>query len=309
VSSVTMGSVTSVLTNTTATSSSSVTIGTGTKTFTFNSAIGFTLGQRVRIVSSANSANFVEGPITSISSNVVIINSNLIGGSGTITSWLVKRVDSKTFTYSGSLPTNVVGVVKPEYIVSNRGHFVGIDAMLDIETNAYDDFITLASRYPGPDLYFQTKVYTVGDPVIKKWFQRIMVSMLIKGGAVRIDMLDYENNDYIDTQVKERNWVLLPEVLYAWSESERFLAAETNQSPATWSGVFSLDTSWDDLFFPAFERRTKRFSLRTNALGYQFYQLNRWKQQDASSAAVSKPTRVETDAWSIGFKALRPGRQ
>jgi hypothetical protein len=309
VSSITIGSLTSVLTDTSTTSSSSVAIGTGTKTFTFNSAIGYTLGQRIRVISSANSANFVEGAITTIASNVVTIDSNLIGGSGTISSWIVKRADSKTFTYTGTLPVGVVGVVKPEYVTSNHGHFVGIDAMLDIESNGYDDFITVASRYPGPDLYFQTKIYTVGDPVIKKWFQRIMVSMLIKGGAIRIDMLDYENNDYIDTQVKERNWVLLPEFLYAWSESERFLAAETNQNPASWSSVFALNTTWDDLFFPAFERRTKRFSLRTNALGYQFYQLNRWKQQDAASAAVSKPTRVETDAWSIGFKALRPGRQ
>lgn len=230
-----------------------------------------------------------------------------------------------TFTYAGNAPTGVVGLHKPEFVTYSKGLFVGLDQMLDLVTNDYDDYISLATRYTGPDLYFQTKIYTVGDPVIKKWFQRLMVSMLIKGGAVRVDMLDYENNDFITTQIKERNWLLLPEVLYTWSKAQDTQFAElingTNiQNPdgfigVTWGAVEAYATSggqnisWDDVFFPAFERRTKRFSLRTNALGYQFYQLNRWKPSDSSSAAVLKPQRVETDAWSIGFKPLRSGRQ
>lgn len=225
--------------------------------------------------------------------------------------------DSKTFTYSAaSAPTGVVGVVKPEYVTANRGYFVGLDNMLDVETNDYDDYITLAQRWPGPDMYFQTKIYTVGDPVLKKWFQRILISMLIKGGAVRADMLDYENNDFITTQVKQRNWVLLPEFLYTWSqvESTQFALITGESNPVNWSQVESYavansNLSWEDLLFPAFERRMKKFSLRTQALGYQFYQLNRWKPSESATAAVLKPKRIEADAWSIGFKPMRPGRQ
>ena len=224
---------------------------------------------------------------------------------------------SKTFTYSAaSAPTGVVGVVKPEYVTANRGYFVGLDNMLDVETNDYDDYITLAQRWPGPDMYFQTKVYTVGDPVLKKWFQRILISMLIKGGAVRADMLDYENNDFITTQVKQRNWVLLPEFLYTWGqvESTQFALITGESNPVNWSqvqtyAVANSNLSWDDLFFPAFERRMKKFSIRTQALGYQFYQLNRWKPSESATAAVLKPKRIEADAWSIGFKPMRPGRQ
>ena len=224
---------------------------------------------------------------------------------------------SKTFTYSAaSAPTGVVGVVKPEYVTANRGYFVGLDNMLDVETNDYDDYITLASRWPGPDMYFQTKIYTIGDPVLKKWFQRLLISMLIKGGAVRVDMLDYENNDFITTQVKQRNWALLPEYLYTWSqvESSQFALITGESNPVTWQQVEAYATnnsnlSWDDLLFPAFERRMKKFSLRTQALGYQFYQLNRWKPNNSASAAILKPKRIETDAWSIGFKPMRSGRQ
>lgn len=224
---------------------------------------------------------------------------------------------SKTFTYSAaSAPTGVCGVVKPEYVTANRGYFVGLDNMLDVETNDYDDYITLASRWPGPDMYFQTKIYTIGDPVLKKWFQRILISMLIKGGAVRVDMLDYENNDFITTQVKQRNWALLPEFLYTWSqvESSQFALITGQSNPVNWSQVESYavnnsNLSWDDLLFPAFERRMKKFSLRAQALGFQFYQLNRWKPSESAVAAVLKPKRVEADAWSIGFKPMRPGRQ
>jgi hypothetical protein len=244
-------------------------------------------------------------------------NDDPIVSSVTMGSLTTVNATTKTFTYSSATaPTGVVGVVKPEYVSFNRGAFVGLDNMLDIETNDYDDFITFASRYPGPDMYFQTKIYTVGDPVLKKWFQRLMVSMLIKGGAVRIDMLDYENNDFITTQVKQRNWTLLPEVLYTWSavESSQFAQITNTGNPVSWTtveqyAVNNSNISWDDLLFPAFERRTKKFSLRTQALGYQFYQLNRWKPSEGSSAAVLKPKRVECDAWSIGFKPLRTGRQ
>lgn len=248
-----------------------------------------------------------------------VVSSVTMGGLTTI------NATTKSFTYSAaSAPTGVVGVTKPEYVSFERGAFVGLDNMLDIETNDYDDFVTVASRYPGPDMYFQTKIYTVGDPVLKKWFQRLMVSMLIKGGAVRIDMLDYENNDFITTQVKQRNWVLLPEALYTWSQVESTQFAQITNTANTinadgytgvlWSAVEAYtdapaNITWDNLLFPAFERRTKKFSLRTQALGYQFYQLNRWKPTEGTSAAILKPKRVECDAWTIGFKPLRTGRQ
>jgi hypothetical protein len=212
-----------------------------------------------------------------------------------------------------------VGYWKPQYRSHNRGAFVGVDDMLDLTTNEEDSYITVASEANGPDLYFQTKAYTVGDPVIKKWFQRLMVSMLIKGGAIRIDLLDYENNDFVTGAVKQRNWALLPELLYPWTTAQSRFADLTNvtqtdtqtppQTGTSWINLQNLAQSWDDVLFPAFERRMKRFSQRTNALGYQFYQVNKWRPPGNSRANVVRPKRVEADSWAIGFKALRSGRQ
>ena len=225
-----------------------------------------------------------------------------------------------TFKYTAAtLPSNVVGFVKPEYLTFNKGAFVGVDAALDITSNGYDSFLALSEDVVGPDLYFQTKVYTVGDPVIKKWFQRLMVDMLIKGGSVRVDMIDYENNDFVDSGVDERNWTVFSEVLYSWVEAQINFGSLTNstftdasvppQTGTSWTSLEALASTWDDVLFPKFERRTKRFSLRTNALGYQFYQLNRWKPSTGNRINTIRPKRIETDAWSIGFKALRTGRQ
>ena len=190
---------------------------------------------------------------------------------------------------------------------------------MDITSNGYDSFLALSEDVVGPDLYFQTKVYTVGDPVIKKWFQRLMVDMLIKGGSVRVDMIDYENNDFVDSGVDERNWTVFSEVLYSWVEAQISFGSLTNstftdasvppQTGTSWTSLEALASTWDDVLFPKFERRTKRFSLRTNALGYQFYQLNRWKPSTGNRVNTIRPRRIETDAWSIGFKALRTGRQ
>ena len=72
------------------TSTTSIAIGTGSKTFTTNLAVtatAFAVGQRVRVASSASPANFMEGSITSFSSTTLIVNVDVIGGSGTIASW------------------------------------------------------------------------------------------------------------------------------------------------------------------------------------------------------------------------------
>jgi hypothetical protein len=110
---------------------------------------------------------------------------------------------------------------------------------------------------------------------------------------------------------------LLPEVLYPWTTAQNLFLDLTDsyqvdsnaQVGTSWLSLQGLAQTWDDVLFPAFERRSKRFSIRTNALGYQFYQVNRWKPSGSSKANVVRPKRIETDAWTIGFKALRTGRQ
>lgn len=70
------------------TSSTSLAVGTGSKTFTVSNTGAFGLGQRVRAANTAAPSNFMEGIITSITTDSSItINVDFIGGSGTLAAW------------------------------------------------------------------------------------------------------------------------------------------------------------------------------------------------------------------------------
>nr|DAW17374.1 MAG TPA: collagen alpha 1(VIII) chain protein [Caudoviricetes sp.] len=71
------------------TSATSRTIALGSITFTVNKIGALAVGTRVRFASTANTANWVEGPITAISSLNVTINATIFGGTGTIAAWSV----------------------------------------------------------------------------------------------------------------------------------------------------------------------------------------------------------------------------
>ena len=68
-------------------STTSNAIGTGTKTFAYTSAtnLGWVVGSRLR--ASNSSTNWIEGVVTAVSATSVTINADLIGGTGTFTSW------------------------------------------------------------------------------------------------------------------------------------------------------------------------------------------------------------------------------
>jgi hypothetical protein len=69
------------------TSSDSVAIGTGAKSFTVASGLSFAKGNRVRITDAADSANYMEGIVSSYSGTTLSVTVDYIGGSGTKSSW------------------------------------------------------------------------------------------------------------------------------------------------------------------------------------------------------------------------------
>lgn len=98
------------------TSASSVTIGTGSKTFTTaDSGKPYVVGTPLRCVSQADTANFMDGTVTSYSGTTLVINVLNTGGSGTYDDWNITigggtasvAIDGGTFT--GNL--NVTGAV------------------------------------------------------------------------------------------------------------------------------------------------------------------------------------------------------
>src|SRR5581483_6549608 len=65
------------------------TIATGSQTFTTQSGLGFASGQPITVVNTANSANYMQGAVTSYSGTTLVINVASIGGSGTYTAWTI----------------------------------------------------------------------------------------------------------------------------------------------------------------------------------------------------------------------------
>lgn len=72
-----------------ATSTTSLAIGTGSKVFTTQAGLGYQTAARARATDSGNSANWMEGVVTSYSGSTLTINVDLTSGSGTVASWLI----------------------------------------------------------------------------------------------------------------------------------------------------------------------------------------------------------------------------
>jgi Tfp pilus tip-associated adhesin PilY1 len=92
------------------TSTSNITIGTGSKSFNTNQAGSWiNVGDTVRIFSTVNSANYMQGVVTAFDSsdgNPLTVNVTQTGGAGTFASWsIIKMINigtgSKTFATQG----------------------------------------------------------------------------------------------------------------------------------------------------------------------------------------------------------------
>jgi hypothetical protein len=120
----------------TATSTTSTLIGTGAKTFTTQSGKQFQAGQTLKIVSQANSANFMIGTVTSYTTTSLVVNVAAVGGSGTIQPWNISLTGIKGDTgatgAAGSVnsgaSTNINGIVK------GNGSTLSVAAALDINS-------------------------------------------------------------------------------------------------------------------------------------------------------------------------------
>jgi hypothetical protein len=202
-----------------------------------------------------------------------------------------------------------------------RARFIDIHPVFDTNTNGADDLLIEKTNIPtpdlvlGPDFYLQTKHFTVGDPILRKWFQRIMLSMLLYDGAVRMDLVDDDDNDEVDiNKKKHKYWEVFTEKGYDWDylgagEGVNFgvvFPKLTSPRISSWENVEGTVTLWDELFTSDFNRYSKRISWRKSSVGFRLYQLNNYKKPFHGVTTV--PNRVELQGFSIGFKPLRQGR-
>lgn len=202
-----------------------------------------------------------------------------------------------------------------------RTRLIDIHPVFDTNTNGEDDLLIEKINIPytdlitGPDFYLQTKHFTVGDPILRKWFQRIMLNMLLYDGAIRMDLVDDDDNDEVDiNKKKHRYWEVFTEKGYDWDylgagEGINFgvqFPKITSPNKSNWYNVEAAAYLWDELFTADFNRYAKRLSWRKGSIGLRLYQLNDYKKP--FNGVVTRPNRVEIQGFSIGFKALRQGR-
>jgi len=198
-----------------------------------------------------------------------------------------------------------------------RARIIDLDPVIDTNTVGRDPILiynnvkTEALYRKGPDFYLQTKAYTVGDPVLKKWFQRLLINMKLNDGAVRFDIVDDEDNDDVNITLKShRNWEVFTPKGYNWSYVENTIFPKYVASNSTnWGDVYNQGESWVDLLDPAFERFKKRFSWRSNSAGIRLYQLNTYEAPNTPDGTINLPNDLIVSSWNVGFKPMREGRQ
>lgn len=195
-----------------------------------------------------------------------------------------------------------------------RARLIDIHPVFDVNTNGSDPWIVEKINIPstdlvrGPDFYMQTKHFTVGDPILRKWFQRIMLSMLLYDGAIRMDLVDDDDNDSVDiNKKKHKYWEIFTEKGYDWDYlTDIQFPKIVSPNRASWHNVEGTVTLWDELFTSDFNRYSKRVSWRKPSVGFRLYQLNEYKKP--FNGVVTTPNKVEIQGFSIGFKPLRQGR-
>jgi len=78
------------------TSTASLLIGTGTKAFTgVATTLGYTIGQRARAASAADTTNWMEGRVTGYSGSTLTLSVDVVGGSGTFADWSINVAGSQ----------------------------------------------------------------------------------------------------------------------------------------------------------------------------------------------------------------------
>lgn len=236
--------------------------------------------------------------VTSVSGNEVSYaktasNVALMDASGTVT--------AKGASGSDGVYPRIINV--DSMLETSNEQDTSIDAVL-IENQAKD----AALYIKGPDFYLQTKHYTVGDPVLRKWFRQIMLNLYLLDGGIRMDIVDMEDKDRIDVQKKRHiNWELFGEAGYSWTEWETIvLPKELSPNRSTWQNIETLNKSWYEVSDAEFTRRRKKISWRYPSAGFRLYQMNKYRPANYQSA--QRPHTIMMDSWNIGFKPMRASR-
>lgn len=117
-------------------STTSVLIGTGSKSFTLAdaSARGWTIGQSLRISSTASPANYMEGQVTAYSHPSLTVNVGTIAGSGTLAAWSIGLANP-----AAAITNATVGSATANQVIAVNGAGNAIVGVTRPASIAYDE--------------------------------------------------------------------------------------------------------------------------------------------------------------------------
>jgi len=103
------------------TSTTSLAIATGTKAFTVATGLAYSVGQRARAASAADTTNFMEGRVAGYSGATLTLTVDVIGGSGTKSDWAINVAGSQGIQGSTGATgsTGPTGPTGPGYLTSS----------------------------------------------------------------------------------------------------------------------------------------------------------------------------------------------
>lgn len=235
--------------------------------------------------------------------------------------YTLTAASGSTLSYNKTINSTFSTIsVAPNGTVAQTGVYarlIDVDSILNINANYTTSVdavlvenlgISTSNNIKGPDFYMQTKHYTMGDPMLKKWFRQIFLNLYLIDGSMRLDVVDNEDNDEIDiTKKRHNNWETFSGVSFTWDKFQSLvLPAKLSPNRSTWNNVELLVTSWYNITNTLYERRKKRMSWRYPSAGFRLYQMNNYRAPKFSLSERS--FAVELESWDIGFKPMRASR-
>lgn len=167
------------------------------------------------------------------------------------------------------------------FIVNN-----GTKGIICSSTHLYDDegndTITCVGNTAGPDFYFESKKYSMGDSLLLKLFKEILLNYFCQGDVLKVDTVLGLND--IGTTLTST----FPATVYTWSSLPGIFG--------TWSGLSSRLPTWSLVILSVFQAKRLRFLKRSQNFSFRIYQ------------GSGNVVRVRLGPFQLAFKRLRPGR-
>jgi hypothetical protein len=141
-----------------ATSTTSLLLGTGSKSFTTQPGTAYVVGSYVRLVSAANSANYMEGTVTGYSGSAMTVGISFVGptASGTFADWSIVAAGSPG---TGNLlsTNNLNDIANPATARDNLSvvHTVTAGAGITVTGTVRDPIVNI-TKVSGPNLLYNT---------------------------------------------------------------------------------------------------------------------------------------------------------